>query len=760
MSLNQKMRISKYIVTLIFLMSTLFLQAQTLRNEGLMNVSGGYLVIKGNYQNESAGSITLDGKITVSGNWTNNGSTNVIDNPDTNGEVVFNGTGTQIIGGTADEFDFEKLTINSGSNTQVEAGKGITAYGACTFTNPLVLKASTAINAFHPLIATFINNSTVSGNITMELPYTSTGNSTAASGRSLYFSSPISNSTAAIFNVGAGSNLLWYQNEVTRQYVKVTVNSDALSVGKGYIFRSASSNAYNFTGTPNTASSYSKTNIPRVADGHYYLFGNPYPAAINWDLVSKTNLSSTIWYQTCTTAGASIVDTWNEDSKIGTNNNGIAQVTGKVPPMQSFWIQCSSVGSTGSLTLDASQRTHNQGTTTVLKSGQVEDKNIMRLNLFTGDVKDEAVIVESSSAEDAFDKWDSKKFLLRDGKRAEVYSLSPDKNNKNLVIQSVKPIVADKLIRLGIYTGAAGSYKFVADLSGSTRTDNVFLEDTRLKTMQDLFVQPEYSFTSEAVEDTSRFILHILRAPTLKVKSQVSACSPGSADLTASEVTLGSDAGLTFTYWLDQAASISFKTPSSAGVGTYFIKGTVQSGAYSIMGPIEVVSNPSPSIVINNPAEVTEPATVDLTAFEITEGSTNGLLYTYWTDASATISYNTPQFATQGQYYLKGTVESTGCYAIGGPVQVTIASNTTGINSDKPLSPVIYANGNQVYIRDCAINSYIYIFDMLGRQQYQSVLNSDNEVIETGLKTGNYLVKVVKGKSISLKKIFISNGYN
>ena len=163
-------------------------------------------------------------------------------------------------------------------------------------------------------------------------------------------------------------------------------------------------------------------------------------------------------------------------------------------------------------------------------------------------------------------------------------------------------------------------------------------------------------------------------APTVVITNPAAVCAPATVNLTLAAVTAGSTAGLTYTYWTDAAGTISYATPATATAGTYYIKGTAASGCFDIK-PVTVTVNPTPTVVITNPAAVCAPATANLTLAAVTAGSTAGLTYTYWTDAAATISYATPTTATAGTYYIKGTTAA-GCFDIK-PVTVTVNPTPT-----------------------------------------------------------------------------------
>jgi len=82
--------------------------------------------------------------------------------------------------------------------------------------------------------------------------------------------------------------------------------------------------------------------------------------------------------------------------------------------------------------------------------------------------------------------------------------------------------------------------------------------------------------------------------PEVIVTDPPAVCSPSTVDLTASSITSGSTSGLTYTYWLDELATIEFTTPTVANDGTYYIKGTTVEGYFDI-APVTVIVNPVPT---------------------------------------------------------------------------------------------------------------------------------------------------------------------
>jgi gliding motility-associated-like protein len=177
--------------------------------------------------------------------------------------------------------------------------------------------------------------------------------------------------------------------------------------------------------------------------------------------------------------------------------------------------------------------------------------------------------------------------------------------------------------------------------------------------------------TSDGCADTAAVNVTITDKPMLVINDPVAVCEGTTVDLTLPAITAGSDAGLTFEYYEDEAATISlinYTAISESGI--YYIKATTDLGCSAIK-PVEVTIYELPILAITDPDQVCDPATIDLTDPSITDGITAGLTFTYWKDSEATLEVDNPEaISISGIYYIKGTSD-TGCYSIK-EVNVTI----------------------------------------------------------------------------------------
>ena len=93
--------------------------------------------------------------------------------------------------------------------------------------------------------------------------------------------------------------------------------------------------------------------------------------------------------------------------------------------------------------------------------------------------------------------------------------------------------------------------------------------------------------------------------PVVVITNPAPKCFPSTIDLAVPSITAGSTLYLTYTYWVDVAATIPYSTPASATDGTYYIKGTSTDGYFNIK-PVRVsvfripLANAGPDQVLNN----------------------------------------------------------------------------------------------------------------------------------------------------------------
>ncbi|HSU27204.1 MAG TPA: T9SS type B sorting domain-containing protein, partial [Chitinophagaceae bacterium] len=199
----------------------------------------------------------------------------------------------------------------------------------------------------------------------------------------------------------------------------------------------------------------------------------------------------------------------------------------------------------------------------------------------------------------------------------------------------------------------------------------------------------------------------------LTITDPAPVCLPATVDITAPSVTVGSDPGLTYTYWQDAAATLSLGGPNSIGAsGTYYIMGTNAAGC-SVIKPVVVMVNPKPTAILSGTGIICIGSPKTLTITFTGTGPFN-VTYTDGTNifSLTNISANPYQFdvsPTVNTTYTLTSVNDKFCSnsSAGSPISVTVIIPPAPIR----LPTVsVQANTNQLLSARVPTAGYTYLW--------------------------------------------------
>lgn len=393
-----------------------------------------------------------------------------------------------------------QLTINSGAQLAVDAGKQLTINTALTNNGTLNLLSSASGTA------TILTPASISGGGTYKAQQYLT------SGRNWYVSSPVSaaSRTTALSTSTASKFAAW--NEVSGVWID-PVSDATLTIGKGYVAASPTT-----TGTIDfTGGALNNGDIPISVSRHtgvtkegFNLIGNPYPSHITWttDMATAANLSSTIWVRTYDSGY--LFQTYNAAGTIGSPTGA----TPYISPMQGFWVRANTSAG-GTLTFTNAMRYHKSSNP--LKAPETKNTNqqLLRLQVSNGTNTDETVLYFNPNASNAFDDYDSPKMSNATASIPEIYTTV---GTENMVINGLSSYITDQVLPLGFTTGETNNFSIKATELNNFPTDaRIFLKDNLLRTEKDLTAGSAYTFSSDAINSTDRFSI-IFKSASLATK--------------------------------------------------------------------------------------------------------------------------------------------------------------------------------------------------------------------------------------------------
>jgi len=401
------------------------------------------------------------------------------------------------------------LTINSGGTVIIDANVNLTLSGTIVNNGTLTIEnGATLVQT-----GTGANSNTGSGTYNVKQSITGSGGATP-NGRFWYLGGALSNasSTALLSSTG---NQLWQWNEGNFSYAPVT--SGNLAQGISYVLRSGqTSETINFSGTGLSNGTVTVSGLTRSGTSHQFrgchLISNPYPSYLDWNAICSapgtTNIGTTMYVRTAVGATLDVLETFNSTGNVATNNSG-TPLTQYIAPMQGFWVKVAADGQTGSLSMTNAMRSHQ--TSAGLRSTPQDFPAYLRFNMIDGENKDQVILLMSPDADMSLDAFDSEKMSASG--YAQFYSTV---NAKKLVINGMKNVKAKTSVPLTLVMPTSKSYTFQAE-EFNIEDGLILLEDKQEGVIQDLTINPTYSFFGNAGTNATRFVVHfqLASAPVL-----------------------------------------------------------------------------------------------------------------------------------------------------------------------------------------------------------------------------------------------------
>ena len=230
---------------------------------------------------------------------------------------------------------------------------------------------------------------------------------------------------------------------------------------------------------------------------NWNLVGNPYPSALDWELVGRINTSASMYLWDNDYAGSNHGNycTYNALSHIGVPSS----TTKDIPCFQGFFVEATDVSA--SVIFDNHARLHSGHP--FYKDLTDQTQVLVRLKISDNQNRfDELVICSNQNANNDYDDFDSRK-MAADSNVPEIFTMA---QNEQLVINTIQTLPA--VIPINVKVPQSGSFTLKAfDLVSDVNT-SVRIEDTYNESMTDLRSQPENTVNLSQGDNNNRFFLH------------------------------------------------------------------------------------------------------------------------------------------------------------------------------------------------------------------------------------------------------------
>jgi hypothetical protein len=351
-----------------------------------------------------------------------------------------------------------------------------------------------------------ITKGAVTGSITAKRYFTGYG---SGSNQWHLLSSPVTGQSITPGFVNSVSpdpdNDFYYWDEPTAMWINSKAEGgawnnafdDTFAEGKGYLVSYKVNTTKTFTGIPgNGTFATGENNMPAITfntgEGEgWTLLGNPYPSAIDWDLLTKSgNINGSVYVMDGTN-GQYI--TWN--GTVG------ALAGGEIPPAQGFFVKAEAAGQ--KVTIENDDRLH---TTNPFYKSHGNVPNLLTLTVTGNGHSDKTYLHFRWDASGGYDmRYDTYKLFGAEG-APQLYSVIAGEMEAAVNTMPLSETPFD--VPLHFRCGAQGDYSLAAEGFESFNGTVVYLEDLVTGEIRELNKNPVYAFTAKPGDDPTRFVLH------------------------------------------------------------------------------------------------------------------------------------------------------------------------------------------------------------------------------------------------------------
>jgi hypothetical protein len=518
------------IITMVIFSYSAYSQATFVNDNCILTLPvGSKLVLTGNLTNQNGGEIANSGEIFVSGNWANTGVGPVGD-----GTVYFNGTTQNVSGNTT----FNYVNVNSGSTTTMTSGtQGVRS----------IIKSDGTLNANGHL--TLLSSATGTGLITAD--GTGTINGTVTQQRFIpgakvkgykHYSSAFSDATFAQFgsfmtlalgnitDVPYPTIFKFSETAATPFFGNGWVaaapqgaTGNTIDIATGYTVQMGTATGIDkltaLSGTVNNGNvnlTITRNNPTSSAGNGWNLVGNPYPSPLDLHPLALTgggiNKSISIFISTSMYNG--FYGYYNAGIGAGLALNGGSRI---LPALHGFFVQ-SNVAGPGTLTFTNAMRTNTLNPTQYKNEDFNTDVPFIKLAASLNapnSIADETAIVFMNDATMGMDAdYDASKIMNTETTIPNFFSTN---YNENYAINALPDNFNEtSVIPLGFDVQTTGEYTINAlEILNFNPNVSIYLEDLAKNKLQDLNINPTYSFTAnQGDQATGRFFIRFAPAAT------------------------------------------------------------------------------------------------------------------------------------------------------------------------------------------------------------------------------------------------------